>query len=353
MQVIEVDKSNLGQTHLAELPDLPLATGEVRLALRRFALTANNVTYAVFGSMMKYWAFFPASTPELGRVPVWGFADVVESRCEGIVPGERLYGYFPMADRLIVEPGKVTARGFSDMAAHRQAMAPIYNVYGRVPGSSREDEGRTALLRPLFLTGWLLDQWLSGQNWFGAQRVIAAAASSKTALAMAVCLKERTGIERVALTSERSAAFVRTTGYFDRVLTYGQETQLSDGVPSVHVDFSGNQAVTRAVHQACGEGLRRSIAVGGAHWDAHRTPEPIPGMQPELFFAPSIAAALAKQIGPDALAQQSLAALELAKADSVRWMRLQMADGLSGVPQLWRSLLDNAIGPEIGLCIEP
>ena len=58
----------------------------MRLKTERFALTANNITYAAFGEAMKYWQFFPADEG-FGCIPVWGFATVVESRCTGITPG--------------------------------------------------------------------------------------------------------------------------------------------------------------------------------------------------------------------------------------------------------------------------
>ena len=41
------------------MPDAPLASGQVRLRVEHFALTANNITYAAFGAAMNYWQFFP------------------------------------------------------------------------------------------------------------------------------------------------------------------------------------------------------------------------------------------------------------------------------------------------------
>ena len=73
-----VAKTDLRQTQFqpATLPDL--GADEVRLAVDSFALTANNITYAVFGEAMRYWDFFPAAEG-FGRVPVWGFATVEAS----------------------------------------------------------------------------------------------------------------------------------------------------------------------------------------------------------------------------------------------------------------------------------
>lgn len=59
-----------------------LAEGQALLAVGEFALTANNVTYAALGDALRYWEFFPAGEG-LGIVPVWGFAEVLASRCPG------------------------------------------------------------------------------------------------------------------------------------------------------------------------------------------------------------------------------------------------------------------------------
>jgi hypothetical protein len=57
--------------------------GAVLLEIEAFALTANNVTYAVVGETVKYWNFFPAAEG-WGIVPVWGHARVAASRdCGG------------------------------------------------------------------------------------------------------------------------------------------------------------------------------------------------------------------------------------------------------------------------------
>ena len=82
------------QCRQRDMPELEL--GQALLKVSRFAFTANNITYAAFGDAMRYWEFFPS--PEgTGIIPVWGFADVQESRCDGVEVGQRYYGYYPMA----------------------------------------------------------------------------------------------------------------------------------------------------------------------------------------------------------------------------------------------------------------
>ena len=116
-----VDRGNYRNTRALPLEPRTLSDGEVRLRVDSFGLTANNVTYAAAGDMIGYWTFFPAPATddgiEWGRTPVWGFADVVESRHMGVAEGERLYGYLPMSTELIIEPGRVNDHVVTDREA--------------------------------------------------------------------------------------------------------------------------------------------------------------------------------------------------------------------------------------------
>jgi Protein of unknown function (DUF2855) len=101
---VQIRRAAIGEHRIVNFP-LPktLAAGKVLFHVDRFAVTANNVTYAAFGDFMKYWNFFPASSDAdvWGVVPVWGFGDVLASEAEGVAVGERFYGYFPMASHLV------------------------------------------------------------------------------------------------------------------------------------------------------------------------------------------------------------------------------------------------------------
>ena len=112
---LQVRRSAFAETRTVSV-DMPgLADGEVLLAIDRFAMTANNVSYALSGEMIGYWKFFPVAEP-WGLVPVWGFADVVESRCPEVPVGDRVWGFLPMASHLVVRPAAVSDRSFSDGA---------------------------------------------------------------------------------------------------------------------------------------------------------------------------------------------------------------------------------------------
>ena len=125
--VLEVNRSSHDETRLTTEELAPLADGQVLLKIDRFALTANNVTYAVAGDMLGYWDFFPAADG-WGRVPAMGWADVVESNHPGVEAGGRYYGWFPMAQYVSMTVG-VTADGLRDDGDHRQAHAPVYRSY--------------------------------------------------------------------------------------------------------------------------------------------------------------------------------------------------------------------------------
>jgi len=197
-----VAKSDLRRTEFRDAAPAPLNDGEVRLAIESFALTANNITYAVFGEAMKYWDFFPGPDG-FGRVPVWGHARVEASAHPDIAVGQRFYGYWPMSTHLTVlaKPGKT---GFTDVAPHRQHLAVVYNQYQAV-GEDDGLEAHKALLQPLFTTAFLIDDQFDEHGFYGAASVILSSASSKTAIGLAA---QRDGAAGGGLDLEREEGVV-------------------------------------------------------------------------------------------------------------------------------------------------
>jgi hypothetical protein len=191
MAEVHVRKDDLRQTRAVDGQARRDAVdaGEVQLDVERFSLTANNVTYGVFGDALKYWEFFPTGDEGWGCVPVWGFGRVVASGIAGVEPGERFFGFFPMAARhtMKAEPG---GGGFAAVDAHRRELPAVYNQYVRTPADAPHPD-ITVLLRPLFSTAFLLEEMLRRENAFGAQTVLVSSASSKTALATAFLLARR------------------------------------------------------------------------------------------------------------------------------------------------------------------
>jgi hypothetical protein len=297
-QRLFIARAELSRAHLGPDPDAPtqrpLAPGQVRLAVEAFSLTANNITYAAFGETMKYWQFFPAGDAAFGCLPVWGFATVTESRAEGVAEGRRVWGYYPAGTHLVVAPSKVSSAGFVDGSAHRRELAAVYNQYvfcDADPGWRPELEGLQAVLRPLFFTAFLIDDFLAESDCFGARQVLLSSASSKTAQGTAYCLAKRRGMPGapriLGLTSAAHVEFVRSLGCYDAVLTYAQLSGLEAHVPTVYVDFAGDAQLRRRIHTHFADALMFSSSIGGTHWRALGSASDLPGPRPVLFFAPA------------------------------------------------------------------
>jgi len=283
----EIKRDDLHETRVLSADAPAPGEGEALLEVQAFGLTANNVTYAVFGEAMSYWSFFPAEQG-WGRMPVWGFSEVAASNVDGLEEGARFYGYMPPSSQLLVKPERVDERGFVDAAAHRADLPPVYNVYARTDADPYYVDGLEdvqMLLRPLFLTSFLLDDFLADEG-LAEGTVILSSASSKTAISAAHLLAERDAVHLIGLTSPGRAGFVEGLGLYDEVVPYAEAGSLG-GEQAVYVDMSGDAAVRRAVHERFGAGLRHSAVVGATHWEEmDGEAGELPGPQPTLFFAP-------------------------------------------------------------------
>ena len=356
-----VSRGDLRQTRVADdaAANAPLDPQAVRCRVDSFALTANNVTYAAFGETMKYWSFFPAADPLWGRIPVWGFANVVESNCEGIDPGERVYGYLPIGTHVVLRPERVNADGFVDGALHRRELHAVYNRYLRCatdPLYRADREAEQALLRPLFVTSFLIDDFLADNNYYGARTLLLSSASSKTAYGTAFCLglrrATRGAVQVIGLTSPRNVAFCEDLQCYDRVIEYDALASLPPNVPALYVDFSGSAALRGTIHRHWADRLTYSCAVGGTHWDDLDSAGGLPGPRPTMFFAP----AQIKKRGSDwghAELQQRIAvawhAFMVPVTDPHRpWLTVVRASGAEEVKRTYLELLDGNTDPRHG-----
>lgn len=350
---IEIDKSDLAETRLVEESFAPLEEGEVRLAIDGFALTANNVTYAMMGNQMQYWNFFPAVEEDWGIVPVWGHATVTESECPEIQPGERVYGYLPMASHLVVIPGQISPGGFVDMAEHRQPMAAIYSQYRRLaadPAHNPDYENERAIFEPLFITSFLLEDFFRRNQWFEADRLALTSASSKTALALAhVARAGSPDVERVGLTSAGNVAFVIATGLYDTVLSYDELETLDPALRSVSVDFAGNGEVLRRIHAHFADNLGHSALVGATHVEARGGAAGLAGPQPVLFFAPTAARDLLAELGPAGFGAAVAARWSPFVADIAEQINVESIEGAEAVQAAWREAVAGGVAPDRGL----
>lgn len=359
-QAFEVKRAALGETRIVAEPVPEPADGQALLRVDAFAFTANNVTYGVAGDAIGYWQFFPAQGgPDAGwgRIPVWGFGDVVRSRAEGVTEGQRFYGYFPMAGHLLVQPERVSEYGFHDGSAHRAALPPVYNQYtgtGHDPGYRADREAMQMLFRPLFLTSFFLDDWLQENDFFGAGTVVLASASSKTAFGLAWLLhrNHRGRCRVVGLTSPRNVAFCESLGCYDEVVTYDAVASLPV-TPTVLVDMAGNRTLRSQLHHHFGDALTYSCSVGVTHWeDADLAGDPqLPGPPPTLFFVPTQIQKRAEEWGAEELSRRTAAAWEPFVAQADGWIEVRRGAGGAAVEQVYQDLLHNRASPSHGFVL--
>ena len=350
-----VNKRDLRQVSIEPAPDeevIPLEAGQILARLDRFALTSNNVTYGAVGDALGYWKFFPVSRPGWGRLPVWGFADVVRSEHAELRAGERIYGFFPMSSYLVIHADRVAQDTLMDAAEHRSRLPPFYNQYQRVQADSSGDpdtEGLQAIFRPLFATSFLLDDLLEESAFHGAKAIVLASASSKTALGLAHLLtsNRRAAYEVVGLTSARNAAFAAGTGYHDRVVGYDDVPSLAKE-PAILVDLSGDPAVVRAVHTHFAEQLAFSCRVGATHWEDRAPAQDLPGPVPSFFFAPERAMKRQSELGVAAFQGRIRDAQRSFLADARRWLRIVEHAGPAAIERIYRAVLDGRSDPSEG-----
>ena len=281
-------KSDFGETLMDAVATPEPAEGEVVLALDRFSLTTNNITYAAYGDAIGYWQVFPTGRDDYGLMPVWGFADVAASRAPGVEVGARVFGYFPMADTLVVQAEKISKGGFADASPWRKAVPDIYNRYVLCAADANYDaalENPEALFRPLFITSYTAVDFLREHDFFGAKQVVVSSASSKTAYGAAWCMAGD-DVRLIALTGDRNRAFVEGLGAYQAVHGYDEIERLPTGVPPLDLDLAGDPDLRRRIHARFGESLTSDCLVGSTQGDAFPKDDPeLVGPMPEFFFA--------------------------------------------------------------------
>jgi hypothetical protein len=345
-----VKRDNLHECRVDEPAPHELEPGQALLGVSAFGLTSNNISYAVFGEAMSYWSFFPAESG-WGRVPVWGFADVIATAHDGVAEGTRVYGYLPTSTELVVAPDPVSERGFVDASPHRSELPAPYNGYRSVDADPVYDaryEDQQMLLFPLFYTSFLLDDLIADAGFFGAGAVVLSSASSKTAIALAFLLAQREGLEVIGLTSEGNVGFVEELGTYDRVVAYDAVDSLPDS-NAVYVDMSGNGIVREQVHRHYGDRLAHSAVVGDTHWDVTEGGEgELPGARPTFFFAPDQVKARTVDWGADGLEARVSDAWRPFVEGTERWLDVVHGSGPEAVEAVYRELLDGRTDPSIG-----
>ncbi len=359
MTEFQIRQDAFTTTRLVETTsDRDAADGEVVVKIDRFAVTSNNVTYAAAGVQLGYWKFFPPSgdADGWGLMPVWGFGDVIASSVEHIAVGERLFGYWPPATHLRLQPSRVAGDLFFDGAEHRAALPAGYNIYRRVqaePGYDRSMDALRMLLWPLFVTSFCLWDAMQDNDWYGAQQIVLVSASSKTSIGLAYALAgDDSAPPVIGLTSSGNLDLVTGLGLYRSALTYDALDEIDARVPTVIVDMSGNREVLGRLHRNLGDQMKKTINVGLTHWDHAAKGEGIIAERSEFFFAPSHIQQRIKDWGPEGFASKSSKFVVETAAKTRDWLKVESLEGLQGLSDVFEDLCRGRVAPDRGLIVE-
>jgi hypothetical protein len=351
ISTLEVRKDKWSETRVVQTNlDRELAENEVLLKADRLALTANNISYASTGDSLGYWKFFPAEEG-WGRIPAMGWADVAASNHPEITEGERVWGFFPMSTHLKILAGKVRAESFSDVSPHREGLAPIYSQFDRASGypiyeEVREDQD--SLLRGLFMTSWLVEDFMDVNDSFGAGACLITSASSKTSIALGHCVRQRGALASIGITSPGNVTFCEGLGCYDKVVTYADIASLDAGQPAVMVDMAGSAQVLSDVHHHFGDNMKCSCRIGATHYDEMGPVTGLPGATPEFFFAPGHIQSRSKELGAVKLMMRLGADYVGFRQFCDSWLRVERSFGPDAVGRIYQQVLAGNADPASG-----
>jgi hypothetical protein len=350
----EVRKDDLSQSRVTSSAAPALNDGEVLVEVDRFAITANNVTYGIVGEKLGYWDFFPVESG-WGIIPVWGFADVVDTQHADIKKGERFYGYFPMGTHLIMRPGHIKETRFSDISIHRAELFPVYNSYVRVNNESYYDDAmdnERMLLFPLYATSFCLSDFLKDNDYFGATQIIIPSASSKTAIGLAYALRaDDISQTCVGLTSPGNREQVESLGLYDVVAVYSALSDVDTTQASVIVDMSGNGAVLSELHELLGENMKFTSNVGLTHFDANEMGRGFIRERSAMFFAPAHIKKRTAEWGPGEFQKRAYRFWHEASLRSRDWLVVDQQKGMDALTDVFAELREGRVSPDRGIVV--
>jgi hypothetical protein len=217
---------------------------------------------------------------------------------------------------------------------------------------SSELESLRTLVHPLFITSYLVADFLADNRFFGATRIVVSSASSKTAYGAAHCLAWYPDLELVALTSARSRGFVEGLGCYDRVVAYNELASIGTADATVYLDFSGDEALRASAHRHFGAALMYDCFVGSTHNGNFIREFDLPGPETRFFFGPEQLKKRKAEWGHAEFTGRYNAAehnfMRLLSLPGNAWIEIEESAGLMAAQRLLAELYKGAVEPKRG-----
>ena len=356
-----VRQDQLGSTRIETREDEPLADGQIRVRVDSFALTSNNITYAAFGEAMNYWQFYPDRRARLGHRAGVGLRHRGAVAASGRGGGRATLWLLAHG-----QPGRAATRPPDGLRLQRRRAAsrPTARALQPVPAMQRrpvlhapDSEDVQAILRPLFITSWLIDDFLADNDFFGARTVLLSSASSKTAYGTAFQLQpaagHRGGGPDLAGQPARSAKAWAATAACS---AYDELDQLPADTPCVYIDFAGNAQLRRAIHTRFANLKLQLLDRRHPRGPAGRR-QGFAGPARQLFFAPAQVKKRQAEWGAAELGKRLVEAwhafsAKVCDADAP-WLQVQHHHGPEAVQAAYAQVLAGRGDPRQGHILSP
>ena len=307
--------------------------------------------------MLDYWGFFPTSPVQMtawGRIPAMGLGSVAESAHPDIAVGGRYFGFYPMATDVVIDAAP-HGSAFRDVGPHRAEHAATYTDFRDVTTDVMfrpEQADEYLLLWGVFMTSFLVDDYLADNDFLGATQTLVTSASSKTSICLAQCLAERDGHRCIGLTSRAQPRLRRGPRPLRRGdhLRRGRPTR-----PDVRRRWStwpGSGSVRAAIHTHFADALKSSLTVGATHWqDSGGNGGHAARPDTRVLLRPRPIREARRRLGADELDARIARSFHRLLDTTDEWLTVEHRSGPEGVESVYRSLLDGERSPQLGYVV--
>ena len=344
---VEVNRSELSASRILTETGQQLAQGELLIDIDRLAISANNITYALLGDSFGYWNLFPSTRP-WGRIPAWGYGQVVETLNGDIPVGTRLYGLFPMASQVTIR-AEASGSAIVDTSEHRSSIDPVYNRYVIDSTSSESQMNSYALLRPLIVMSFVLAEYLRGQCFFRASNIVVTSASSKTALGLGLLLGSE--VRTVGVTSPENLGFVAAAQCFAHTATYHDDLEDIMTGDCLILDFAGDDLLIERLRGSA-RGVCKVLRTGQTHPRAGGGAE-TSRQGSDTFFAPEHIKRLTRAWGHSLFDEKLRSAIAKFEGASRPWYREAKLTGPYALGEAVTSLVNGLADPSLLMIARP
>jgi hypothetical protein len=356
MNSLVVDRHDPTKFRIASTPLQSLNENQILLKIDKFGFTSNNITYIGLGNSFHYFDFFSFDATH-SSVPVWGIATVVDSKSPKIVTGERIYGYFPMANYCVLEPIQIRLSHFYVSRPHLPADRQVYHQYFRAehdPDFPKNDIdcSNMIIFRPLWGTAFFLQDFLEYNNYFETNQIIISSASSRTAYCFALLLKN-SNIKVTGLTSSRNVSFVNSLNVYDHVVEYS-DIETLDKLKLLYVDVAGDSSLDQQLYAHLGDFIIQRVSVGMSHFDSKSNANFAKDISEKsiLFFAPDwIKKRFEMSSGKEALIKKRIVKWKELLEFAQNSTKLEILFGEDALKDVYLKMLHGTVDPSVGLIL--